>query len=197
MSRSRFALLAVLVLSLGCAKAATTVDPSRSSRYRAADYYPLAVGNQWTYTTAEGPAIEKTTTITGVRDGYYIDDALGMFRVDAGGLRDDKRYMLAEPIERGRTWSSVVSVASTERYEITDVGFTTTTPAGVFRDCVAVRGTNRLDANRELRIEWVYAPGVGIVRFATTMRIGEREIPQTAFVLKSYRVAPKEATASN
>lgn len=184
--------LAALALASGCAHRAETVE---APRLRATDYYPLAVGNEWTYVATVGPAAERTTRITGMRDGYYVDDAQGMFKVDAGGLRDDRRYMLAEPIERGRGWKSIVSVASTERYEIVETGFTVSTRAGIFKDCVQVRGTNRIDANRDLRVEWTYAPGVGIVRLATAVRDGTRVVPQTAWELKSFKLAPAASAA--
>ena len=112
-----------------------------------------------------------------------------MLKVDSGGLRDQMRYMLAEPVKRGTAWSSTVSVSSTEHYEITDTGFDATVPAGTFHDCVTVRGSNPVSKTREMIVEWTYAPAVGIIRFATSMRDGDRTIPQGKVELKSYKLA--------
>jgi hypothetical protein len=181
------AVLCALALA-ACAKGATTAAPAR---LRAADYQPLAVGNQWTYAgTMMGQPVERTITIVGTKDGFFVDDANGMFRVEPDGLRDDKRYLLMEPIEKSKTWSAVVSVGSTERYEVVDVGFTASTPAGAFRDCVRVRGTNRIDRVKSLSTEWTFAPGVGIVRIVVTAQVDGKSIPQGTLELTARKLAP-------
>lgn len=182
----RLAVLAALAL-VACAKNATIAEPP--PKYRAADYQPLAIGNQWTYAgKVMGQPVQKTITIVGVRDGYFVDDANGRLRVDSTGLRDDKRYLLQDPIKRGHSWASIVSVASTERYEIVDTGFTVNTPAGSFDDCILVRGTNRIDQRREMLNEWTFAPGVGIVRMATMVRDGDKELPQARVELTALKL---------
>ena len=179
--------LAALLLLAACPKAAQTAGPAK---LRAADYHPLAVGNQWTYQGHDGKS-ERTLTISGIKDGFYVfaEDPNGRLKVDAEGLRDDKRYMLHEPLERGKTWSSIVSVGSTEHYEIADTGFTVSTPAGAFNDCVLVRSTNRDAQGRVFKIEWTYAPNVGLVRLVTSVQVGDREIPQLSEELKSFKLA--------
>jgi hypothetical protein len=188
----RSLLLAAVLVALGpaaCAKNATTAEPP--PKFHAADYQPLAIGNQWTYAgKVMGQPVQKTITITGVQDGYFVDDANGRLRVDASGLRDDKRYLLQDPVRLGHTWTAIVSVASTERYEIADAGFTVNTPAGSFQDCVLVRASNRIDGRREMRSEWTFAPGVGIVRMATLLREGDRELPQVRIELTSHKIQP-------
>ncbi|MBI5546228.1 MAG: hypothetical protein HY901_20245 [Deltaproteobacteria bacterium] len=180
--------LAALALTAACAKGATTAGPAK---LRAVDYHPLAIGNQWTYAGRMlGQPVEKTITIQGMKEGFFADDANGLLKVDVEGLRDEKRYLLREPIMVGKTWSAVVSVASTERFEIADVGFTANTPAGSFHDCVLVRATNRADAERSLRSEWTFAPNVGIVRISITAVVNGREIPQGSLLeLTSYKLA--------
>jgi hypothetical protein len=180
--------------SFSCAKGATTASPAR---LRAADYHPLAVGNQWTYVgQMGGQPVERTITIRGMKDGYFVDDANGKLRIDGSGLRDDKRYLLMEPIEQGKSWTAVVSVSSTERYEIAEVDFSTTTPAGSFSGCARVRAMNRIDRERELQTDWTFAPGVGIVRIATAARVRGEEIPQGVVELKTHRIARPEAAKS-
>jgi hypothetical protein len=187
MDRLRPVLLCAL-LAAGCAKGATTAGPAR---LKAGDYQPLAVGNQWTYAgTMMGQRVERTITIVGLKDGFYLDDANGMFRLEPDGLRDDKRYLLKEPLAPHQTWTAVVSLGSTEQYEIVDLGFATSTPAGAFRDCVRVRGTNRIDARKSLATEWTFAPGVGIVRIETTAVVDGRPIPQGTLELTGRKLAP-------
>jgi len=185
--RALFFSMATLLAMTSCAhKPAVVEEP----KLRAADYQPLAIGNQWTYAgKVGGQPVEKTITITEKRDGFFADDAGGMLRMDAEGLRDEMRYLLRDPLESGNKWKSIVSVSSTEQYEIVDVGFTTAVKAGVFNDCVLVRGSNRIDAERALRTDWTYAPQVGIVRIVSTAVFGGREIPQAELELTSFKLA--------
>lgn len=186
--------VALSALLAACATPASGGGTSGAPRLHAADYQPLAIGNQWTYAgKMMGQQVQKTITTTGLKEGYFADDANGMLRVDAEGLRDEKRYLLKDPIVRGANWSSIVSVSSTERYEILDAGFSISTPAGAFSDCVLVRGTNRIDAQRALRTEWTFAPGVGMVRIAITAVDGNREIPQGTLELQSFKLAQPAA----
>ncbi len=175
---------------------ATTSGSGGGARPKAAEYYPAAVGAAWTYAgKVGGQQVEKTITVTGKKDGFFADDAGGLLKVDAEGLRDEKRYLLKNPLEKGKSWTSIVSVSSTEHYEIVDLGFTINTEAGQFKDCVMVRGTNRIDAQKALRNEWTFAPKVGMVRIAGTLVDGAKEIPQVFLELKSFRPAPEPAPA--
>ncbi len=185
----RLALCALFLLA-GCATTSGTAGPA--AKHRVAELQPLAVGNSWTYVgKMMGQPLERTITITGFKDGFYVDDANGRLAVDGEGLRDDKRYLLKEPLRQGATWTSIVSVASTERYEVIDAGFTVSVPAGTFSDCIQVRGINRIDKMRELRTDWTYAPGVGIVRLATTAKVGDKELPQGVLELREFKQAAK------
>jgi len=181
-----FVLFALALGLVACAKGATTAG---TAKLRAADYHPLAVGNSWTYVgKMKGQPVAKTVSLTGMKDGFFVDSENGGLKVDAEGLRDEKRYLLKEPLERGKTWSSIVSVSSTEHYEIADTGFTTTVPAGTFNDCVLVRATNRADQNHSLKAEWTYAPDVGIVRIYTAELTGGQELLQLLVELKSSKI---------
>ena len=187
MSRCPSVLLAALLALGACAKAAVLAGPPK---LRCADYHPLAVGNRWTYAgTVMGQPVEKTVTITQKRGDYFADDAGALLKIDSQGLRDLSRYLLKEPIERGKTWTAVVSLSSTERFEITEVGATAQTPAGTFNDCVRVRASSPMGPERMLAAEWTFAPNVGIVSIRTSAAVGGREIPQTALELKSYELA--------
>ncbi|MBR2978899.1 MAG: hypothetical protein IKC51_03070 [Myxococcaceae bacterium] len=168
------------------------VESSRPIRaaLRATELQPLAIGNSWSYRgTMAGQPVSRTVTIERIEDGFFVDDASGRLKLDSEGLRDDKRYLLKEPIARGHKWMAVLSVTSTERYEIVETDLAVDTPKGRFEGCVQVRAHNRIDANRALESDWLFAPGVGIVRIETRLREGDRQIPQSRIELVDYRLA--------
>lgn len=173
--------------SSGVEAAAKAPAPRRA--WRAADFQPLAIGNRWTYRGAmAGQPVERTVTIRGIDRGFFVDDANGRLKIDADGLRDDKRYLIKDPVTRGQKWMAVLSVTSTERYEIVETGLTIDTPRGRFEDCIQVRAQNRIDANRTLESDWFYAPGTGIVRMQTRLKEGDRVIPQAHIELVDDRI---------
>ncbi|HEX9049763.1 MAG TPA: hypothetical protein VF841_04455 [Anaeromyxobacter sp.] len=160
-----------------------------------ADYYPLAVGNEWVYRDASPalPADRQGTSRTvrileRTKDGYWRDSAGAELRADADCLHDRDRRLLCAPLAAGKSWSSVVSVSSTERYEIVAVGEKVATPAGTFDGCVRVRARNRASPTNELVNELTFAPGVGLVRIETAAVLGGKVLPQARFLLERYRV---------
>jgi hypothetical protein len=188
-------LLPLAALAAGCARAPTApAEASRPSAGGPAHYFPLAIGNEWVYRD-ESPALppERRGTRT-VRilertaDGYFRDNERGELRADRDCLHDRSRRLLCGPIAQGTTWSSVVSVSSTERYEIAAVGETVSTPAGRFAGCVRVRAHNRAARGTDHVLEITYAPGVGPVRIETFAVVGAEVTPQVRAVLQSYRV---------
>ena len=190
-------LLPLAALAAACAGAPAT--PSTSSAAPAArgpaTFFPLAVGNEWVYRD-ESPALpaERRGATRTVRilertaDGYYRDNERGELRVDADCLRDRSRRLLCGPFEVGHAWSSVVSVSSTERYEIAEVGETVQTPAGTFDGCVRVRAHNRAAPGAELVLETAYAPGIGPVRIETFVLTAGRAVPQFRAVLEKVKL---------
>ena len=157
---------------LGCKGAPPKAEPaSAAPSVNAADpalYYPLALGNSWTYqvTDASG-AHEDTIQIVG-RDGpWFIDDHRGRIRVDSEGVRDADRYLLRSPLEPGARWSAVDNLV-VQRFEFTATDAKVTTKAGGFSGCVAVRNEQPLPKNQgKLVTEWTYAPRVGLVQLVT------------------------------
>lgn len=184
------AVLAALVLGSGCAKHAETAAPRVASTDNVAQYYPLAVGNRWTYRLNGKSDKQVTVEILGQENGYFTDNQNGRLAVDAYGLRDDKRYLLRGPLEEGHTWTNVVSVSSTERYRIVGVGVTCQAPAGTFQGCVRVEGRNRMDANTSLVNTMTFAPGVGIVRLdiVAESKDGQR-VPQVVMELTGWHLS--------
>src|SRR6266545_5160037 len=188
-------LLPFAALVAACARAPSRPAPPAASASAPGDYFPLSVGNEWVYRD-ESPALpsDRRGTQRTVRilertnDGYYRDSERGELRADPDCLHDRSRRLLCGPLIRGTTWTSVVSVSSTERYEIAAVGETVETPAGKFDGCVRVRAHNRAAPGTDHVLEITYAPGVGPVRIETFAVIGAAATPQVRALLEKYRV---------
>ncbi|HET8541461.1 MAG TPA: hypothetical protein VFL83_16410 [Anaeromyxobacter sp.] len=189
-------LLPLAALACACAGAPAAPPPARAQS--PADFFPLAVGNEWVYRD-ESPALpaERRGATRTVRilertkDGYYRDNERGELRADPDCVHDRARRLLCAPFELGKTWASVVSVSSTERYEIAAVGEAVTTPAGRFDGCVRVRAHNRASRTTDHVLEITYAPGVGPVRIETAVVVDGKVTPQVRAVLERYRVGAR------
>lgn len=184
------ALVAVALGWGGCASSQAQVEEKPRDSGQLADYYPLAVGNTWSYVVDGRSDKRVDVKILKEEDGFFHDSQGGQLMVDSFGIRDQKRYLLRGPVEPGRTWTNVVSVSSTERYQILQAGVSCEAPAGVFRDCVQVEARNRVDADTTLVNTFTFAPGVGLVRIQVEAERGGRRIPQTWLELTSYQVKP-------
>jgi len=159
------------------------------------DFYPLAVGNEWRYVDQSPSlrpelrgALRTVRILERTKDGYYLDTGRGELRVEGDCLRDHQRRMLCQPFQPGASWTSVVSVSSTERYEIAAVHETVETPAGRFEDCVRVRAHNRASAGTDHVLEITYAPRVGVVRIETFVVVDGKITPQVKALLQSYHL---------
>ena len=171
--------------AIGCAHAPQVAKPT----FHAADYYPLALGNTWTYKGEMlGQPGEQTVEIEGETGGYFRDNQHGAVKVDEGGVRDENRYLLRDPIRTGTEWKSTVSVSTLERYRIADGDFPCEVPAGSFAHCVRVESRNRT-AQATLVNELTFAPHVGIVRIETYAELaGGQRIPQVKLELTRFSV---------
>ncbi len=156
-------------------------------------FFPLAVGNQWTWTDSSpqvGAGAPKQRTVRIVSrdaDGYYVDDARGALKVAHGCIQDRVRRILCTPFEVDRSWISIVSETSTERYQIAATGLDAVVPAGRFEGCILVRASNRAGDGAEVILETTYAPGVGPVRIETYALLDGRKVPQVKAELASHR----------
>jgi hypothetical protein len=187
-----------LLLVLACAACATApVAPTESSGSSdVCGYFPLAVGNTWVY---DGPPVPGgghepiTIAITGKKGGYYEQTGEQLIACDAEGVHGDSRVLLRGPVQVGKTWKSVVSIGTTESYEIIDVGAMVNVPAGAFSDTVTTLSRVPLKDPQHpgavLLNEVTFAPGVGIVRISTRLQDGERVIPQIELALRSFKAA--------
>jgi hypothetical protein len=180
--------IALLAALAGCAHAPR---PSPAAA-RPADYYPLAVGAEWTWEDqspqlpAGRPAFRTVRILERTADGYFKDSARGELRHGAC-LEDRSRSLLCGPIAVGTRWSSVLAPTSTESYEIVAVDDRVATPAGTFEGCVRVRSNTRAAPDTELINEISYAPGVGPVRIEVVTVVGGKAVPQFRAVLRAHR----------
>ncbi len=137
---------------------------------RAKDYYPLAAGETWVYKAKMLGREETHTVILGPeRDGYFHDDSGGSLAYDGVGLRDERRYLLKEPLRQGEKWTSVTGVGAAEQYEIISAYAPCSVPAGKFEDCIVVRSSIPAEAGKTLQNEMTFARKVGLVRVTTSI----------------------------
>jgi hypothetical protein len=157
-----------------------------------ARYFPLAVGNRWTYdATYLGERSTRQVELVAFRDGSYVDRDGRQLRVDREGLRDQTRYLLHEPLTVGATWTSVVGPGSAEHYQVLSLGSPCQAPAGRFPDCAQVESRTRVDPERTLVNRVTFAAGVGIVQVRTELEQGTQRKRQAELDLTAYEVVPR------
>jgi hypothetical protein len=187
-SLARCALLAFLG---GCAGARPAPPPKAAPSLTAAGLLPLAVGNRWTYRAEFLGAIQTlSVSIVNQQPGGFRDSRGQNYFVDPKGVRDDQRYLLKDPIALGQTWSSVVSMRSTEHYEVVAAGISVVVPAGQFEGCARIEGRNPQSPTQVLIAEQTYCLGVGLVQVQTFEETDGRRGPmQWNQELLAFRVA--------
>jgi hypothetical protein len=185
---------------LGCAHepspapTAAAEAPARTGKIPdSARYFPLAVGNRWTYAaTYLGERSTRQGEMVEFRDGNYVDRDGRAIRVDREGVRDQVRYLLHEPLNAGATWTSVVAPGSAEHYKILSVRSPCEAPAGKFPDCIEVESRTLVDPRTPARLlvnRVTFAAGVGIVRVRTALEEGTKSAPTAELLLTSFEVA--------
>lgn len=179
--------LACALLLVACTTASKATAPTRAQA-TAADFYPLAIGNTWSYEVkllGETRQIE-VSTLRKNAEGFVEDSTGAQFMADTYGVRDQKRYLLRNPIAAGTKWTNVVSVSSVENYEITGAGQPCEAPAGKWDGCVVVESRNRVEEGTVLVNEMTFAPGVGIVTLTTVLESNGKRIPQSTLALLKF-----------
>ena len=180
--------LSLSLLLLACKTAAPTADASSTQTGPdPALYYPLAVGNSWTY-QQRGSARRETIQIIG-RDGpWYLDDHRGRIRYESDGVRDADRYLLRAPLAAGGHWNAVDNMV-VQRFEVRSLDASAVTEAGTFTRCAVIRNEQLLQKGARFVTEWTYAPKVGLVQLVTsTLDAKGRQQEQTRLQLVAYRV---------
>lgn len=187
-----------LVVCCSCAtgSSGTTAKPTTPER-TAADFFSLKLGSAWEYEASMlGEKRKLPVSIVKVVDGLAEDSTGARMLADAWGVRDERRYLLRNPIETGTRWNNVVSPSSVENYEILVADQPCDAPAGHWEGCVIVESRNRIDGSKTLVNEITLAPGVGIVRMATTLEDQGKRLPQSQLTLLKFTApgaAPVEA----
>ncbi len=194
----RWVLLALGLL--GCAHEAAPpaapVAPASSSAQlpESARYFPLAVGNHWTYEASYlGERSTRRVEVVAFRDGSYVDGDGRALRADREGVRDQVRYLLHEPLTVGATWTSVVAPGSAEHYRILSVHAPCQSPAGKFPDCVEVESRTLASPSTPGRLlvnRVTFAAGVGIVQVRPALEEGRKSAPTAELRLTAFEVAP-------
>lgn len=179
-------LLVLLLVLVGCVTPRAAEQAPRQAV--AGDFYPMAPGTKWTY---EVRLLGETRTIDVEMlrrnaDGFVEDSTGAALMVDGFGVRDQKRYLLRNPIEPGTKWTNVVSVSSVEHYEIVAAGQRCDAPGGAWDGCVVVQSRNRVQEGTVLVNEMTFAPGVGIVSLTTVLESDGKRIPQSSLGLVKF-----------
>lgn len=186
--KSTMQLLLVLAWVPAVVTCASTQKP-KATEWTAQDYWPLAVGNSWTYRISHGGMKQEAAVkITSQNpEGFFLDSQGGALKKHPAGIFDGQRFLVRDPVEVGNKWIAVPSANSVERFEIVSKGFTATVPAGVFENCILVRCTNRVNKDEVLVVESTYAPGIGMIQYASSYKKkGETAKNQVGMVLLKF-----------
>jgi hypothetical protein len=193
--------VALVALSLTTfAACAGTPPPAKAHELRARDFVPLAVGHRWEYRVSSAPRDAPRDAVEIVekdRHGFFIDSHGRKLAPRTDGVFDGVRFLLQEPVAAGHEWIAVPKDQpdAVERYRISAVGTSATVPAGTFHGCVEVEVTQgiRHGTTHEravLKVTWVYAPGVGLVKtFGTLTPETSAPIATPTMELVSYKLS--------
>lgn len=198
--------LSITLAAVVAASCATTGNgaAAETSIVKAADFYPLEIGNTWKYEVdAFTQKSAETVTLLRVVDGFVEDSKGQHLKADGFGVRDQDRYLLRDPVVPGTKWTNVVSVSSVEHSEIIGVDQPCESPAGQWPNCVVVQSRVAVPSPQDnekatLEAELTFAPHVGLVHVATTLeRASGQRLPQVSLRLLSFAPAqPQRPTSS-
>ena len=141
-------------------------------------FYPLDVGNAWTYQARGGGSTSRDTIRIVGQDGpWFLDDHRGRLRLDSEGVRDRDRYLLRAPLVPGQGWTAVEQMV-VQKFEVVANEAVIATPAGRFEKCVVIRNVQSISGGGRFTTEWTYAPGIGLVALKTTAQQKGQAAPQ-------------------
>ncbi len=188
----------MLFLFVGsCATTPNTTAPSSIPALSAKDFQPLNIGTTWKYElTLLGSARAVDVSLVKQEGQFTLDSTGAKFAVDQFGLRDDKRYLLRNPVTVGTSWTNVVSVSSIERYQILSAGQPCQEAGQQFDACVVVLSRNTIREDKVLENELTFAKGVGIVRGSTVLVDKGQRIPQSSLVLLRFELGETAAAVA-
>lgn len=130
-------------------------------------YFPFAAGVRRTYRTVrDGRATAEWEQVlaAGPDARALVDGDGAVWRVDARGVHDGARYVLAAPLTIGAVWRAVPGPGVNETLRIIDTEARLKVPAGTFERCIVVARYSESDGGPPvLTVTW-FAPGVGPAR---------------------------------
>jgi len=190
MSLGRILAVAVLVTSLACSKPTSSPAAVHAPTSKPSRYFPLALGNSWTYDvtiqTRSLPAAIRmnvtdvdnsasaqggTTYVLSILDTSLAPedrpDEPVLYQVREGlGLYCVKceGYILREPLVLSNRWPAGIAEGTDGTYRITDTTRTVRTPISTWNGCLTVEKT---ETTFDRRILTVYCLDVGptLVRY--------------------------------
>jgi len=172
---------------VACSGASPQPTPSQQSGRDPSVYYPLALGNSWTYEYTPG-ARRETIQIVGRDGAWFLDDHRGRVLSDSDGVRDADQYLLHAPLTAGSEWTAVQNLV-VQHFTVTSVDATAKTRAGAFTNCIVVRNESPLPQGAGKFItEWTYAPHVGLVQVRTQTVSPRGTQEQSRLDLVSFRL---------
>ena len=197
--KNRSMIVICLFLVWGCSHDQTPLlGPSQSALGTANDYFPATVGSSWTYKITPAPVEKNIETVTMEKalPGNRFQDSKGnIFQLRTSGIHDGVRYLIKMPLSPGHRWMAVPSASVVERYELVAKDLTIAVPAGIFKNCMKIRG--EVDIKKgvgqgasRMMMDWVYAPGVGMIQL--TQYVQEKNISEprrtAQFQLMKYNI---------
>lgn len=203
--------LVFLLFAAGCSQNSAGKHPSQG------DYFPLALGDTWTYRMSPGTKVyEAQVTAQKVIGGINtyalaVEDTYsylavrpdGVYQYGQGDPDDPKSAVLFSPpqllyqlpFDVGDEWNTPVLAEPTGKDSETvyvggqvDSVETVTVPAGTFRDCYKLTVDDPRDSPANRTDLW-FAPNVGIVKTVTYIVIGAGKPKMSTTELVKYRLA--------
>jgi hypothetical protein len=173
--------MGVMLAMLGAAQQAAGQSEDRGlvPSQVTVEYFPLSIGNTWTYGSPWYPAFSRTATVfDSMRIAnrlYYLYsggplDLIGSHPLAADTIRVDSEGKVWQ-YARGQEWmlfqfSGGSFVSHTPYPESTVVrvvtGLTDTVPAAPFKNCISLYFHRSFD---DESVGYVFAPGVGIIKW--------------------------------
>lgn len=164
----------------------------RSMNYRdtALAYFPLAVGNSWSYSVNYlGESGTMKVVIEKKEDGWFVDNRGHRIKADKRGIRDEDRYLLRFPLHNQR-WVTILSPSQKEVSMVTDIDKNITVPAGNFPSTVVTMTEINVEKGKILYFFRYFVPQVGIVKIVSMLedeKNSEKKI-QTVIELEKYEI---------
>ncbi|MFO7736597.1 MAG: hypothetical protein R6W70_10365 [bacterium] len=193
-----FALITMFSVFLSCAATSPAKKPAlpgknqKSMDYKdsALAYFPLSVGNSWTYSVNYlGESGKMKVVIEKEENGWFVDNRGHRMKADKRGIRDKDRYLLRFPLHNQR-WVSILSPSQKEVSTVTEIDKSVTVPAGNFPDTVVTMTEIEVEKGKTLYFFRYFAAQVGIIKIVSMLedtKSSEKKI-QTVTELEKYEI---------